>query len=686
MGKISFLKAKYGKFDAVTAPLKTNDSTQGYEVGSPWVDTAHFQIYTCVSPLLNEAIWKLPGGQLVRNPSGPDMYKGQVVWQAAAQGGTPTVSLAKADAEPTSAGTWALLVEDLPTGGFAYVLSNGPLYTLDTSSFSDGDALWLSATVSGGKTNVDPDTPNHSVFIGHVNLSHANAGIINVNIANGHEMKEMHDVLETNPQAGDIIIKNNDNTYYINDQALVQQNDSGIVSWSGTGDYYDEAFLVSDNKLKLLRAPTGRIKSKQITVALPQETAAFSANTTNFIYIDSTGSIQATTTRTHALYRDNIILFEVLYDGSVHEVVREDHPYDYDVQVSNDQHDTQGTVFELDDLGILERVTTGTGSVATDRQAKQVGESEIHDQGIESILADSSGSGVVFKHYYTNASGKYIRNSSSATFPMLFNSSGTPTAITTAPDKYGIFRIALSKDDLNNSPAKLFSLMHTAEFSTLTQAQTAIANGDVPLFTNELKALELAEYGFIIVRNTAAGGHIQEIQIQKRALGGTISTGGSSQASQILTETSGFDEVLSSLDTNVQAALQTINDAGLNKGVIIFPFYDGGNILATGEYAHLEITIPYGIDIYEAQILGDQTGSIVIELWADSYANYPPTVADKITATDPPTVTSAIKSKDTDVSSWDHAQPADTKIRPNIVSNTAFTDVKLIIKYNKTGV
>lgn len=46
------------------------------------------------------------------------------------------------------------------------------------------------------------------------------------------------------------------------------------------------------------------------------------------------------------------------------------------------------------------------------------------------------------------------------------------------------------------------------------------------------------------------------------------------------------------------------------------------------------------------------SGSIVIDIWKDTYANYPPTVADTITASAKPTITTATKSEDATLTGW----------------------------------
>lgn len=46
------------KLDATTAPAVTDDSGDGYEVGSVWVDVTNDKTYTCTDATAGAAIWK----------------------------------------------------------------------------------------------------------------------------------------------------------------------------------------------------------------------------------------------------------------------------------------------------------------------------------------------------------------------------------------------------------------------------------------------------------------------------------------------------------------------------------------------------------------------------------------------------------------------------------------------------
>ncbi len=45
------------KYDATVAPADTNDNTEGYSVGSIWIDEAHGNVYQAVNVDTNSAVW-----------------------------------------------------------------------------------------------------------------------------------------------------------------------------------------------------------------------------------------------------------------------------------------------------------------------------------------------------------------------------------------------------------------------------------------------------------------------------------------------------------------------------------------------------------------------------------------------------------------------------------------------------
>lgn len=100
-----------------------------------------------------------------------------------------------------------------------------------------------------------------------------------------------------------------------------------------------------------------------------------------------------------------------------------------------------------------------------------------------------------------------------------------------------------------------------------------------------------------------------------------------------------------------------------------------GSVLTTGVKGFK--SFPVAGTITGVRLLADQSGSIVIDIWKDTYANYPPTVADTITAAAKPTITTAVKSEDTTLTGWTTSVSAGDIFGFNIDSVTTITRIIL---------
>lgn len=75
-----------------------------------------------------------------------------------------------------------------------------------------------------------------------------------------------------------------------------------------------------------------------------------------------------------------------------------------------------------------------------------------------------------------------------------------------------------------------------------------------------------------------------------------------------------------------------------------------GATLPTGVIASYRV--PVACTLTGWTLLADQSGSIVIDVWRDTLANYPPTNADTITNGHEMAISSATSAEDTDISDW----------------------------------
>lgn len=141
----------------------------------------------------------------VRNTTGATLTKGTIVYISGATGNKPTVTKAIASGDSTSAQTFGFIQSDLANNDNGYVVVVGDLTGVDTSAFAEGAQLYLSSTVAGTFTDVKQYAPAHLVYVGIVTRSHPTLGQIEVNIQNGYELDELHNVAAQNPSNGDIL-------------------------------------------------------------------------------------------------------------------------------------------------------------------------------------------------------------------------------------------------------------------------------------------------------------------------------------------------------------------------------------------------------------------------------------------------------------------------------------------------
>lgn len=80
---------------------------------------------------------------------------------------------------------------------------------------------------------------------------------------------------------------------------------------------------------------------------------------------------------------------------------------------------------------------------------------------------------------------------------------------------------------------------------------------------------------------------------------------------------------------------------------IVYIIDGGGSVITTGSKGGLFISFPYTIVEWTLASIDSATtsGSIVLDIWTDTQANFPPTVADTITASAKPTITTSTKGQ-----------------------------------------
>ena len=81
-----------------------------------------------------------------------------------------------------------------------------------------------------------------------------------------------------------------------------------------------------------------------------------------------------------------------------------------------------------------------------------------------------------------------------------------------------------------------------------------------------------------------------------------------------------------------------------------------------------DVFVDFDCTITSWTLLADQVGDIEIDIWKDTYANYPPTVGDSIVAAAPPSITADDHNQDSTLTGWTTAITAGDTLRFNINS------------------
>lgn len=151
----------------------------------------------------------------VFNNSASTITNGQVVAVNGAQGQRPAVVLADADTEALSAATLGVATEDIASGAEGFVTTFGIVRGVNTTGFTDGQPIYLSQT-AGQFTHTRPSAPAHTVFLGWVLKINAASGELFLNISNGWEIDELHNVKITDVQNNDLLQYTTSGPYWHN--------------------------------------------------------------------------------------------------------------------------------------------------------------------------------------------------------------------------------------------------------------------------------------------------------------------------------------------------------------------------------------------------------------------------------------------------------------------------------------
>lgn len=202
-----------------------------------------------------------------RNDSDALIENGTPVYISGRQGNRPKIFPARSDVHGT-AYVFGVATEDIADNSDGYVTTFGYVRQIKTnysgtgdwgSTWQESDNLYVSKTVSGQLTNVEPDPPHHSDVVGQVGVvGSAGVGSIFINIRHHTAIEELSDVngtpLTTN---GQLMVWNNSSGYFDFDYNINDYATTGDLSSYATIDYVTGVSGDLQSQIDNLDAATG---------------------------------------------------------------------------------------------------------------------------------------------------------------------------------------------------------------------------------------------------------------------------------------------------------------------------------------------------------------------------------------------------------------------------------------------
>lgn len=151
---------------------------------------------------------------------------------------------------------------------------------------------------------------------------------------------------------------------------------------------------------------------------------------------------------------------------------------------------------------------------------------------------------------------------------------------------------------------------------------------------------------------------------------------------------SGYKKIYAKSDGQIYAKDSGGNEVlfSTSEFCITYIIDGGGSVISTGSKGGLFVSFPYKIIEWTLASIDSATtsGSIVLDIWTDTQANFPPTVADTITASAKPTITTSTKGQSSTLTGWTTGQTAGRWIYFNVDSVTSLKMVAITLKCTRT--
>jgi hypothetical protein len=134
--------------------------------------------------------------------------------------------------------------------------------------------------------------------------------------------------------------------------------------------------------------------------------------------------------------------------------------------------------------------------------------------------------------------------------------------------------------------------------------------------------------------------------------------------------------------SEVELPNNTVDDADLNTTDVIEIVVDGGgSAITTGVKGYIEI--PFACTITQVTMLADTSTTTTVDIWKDSYANYPPDNSDTITGGNEPAISAGVKDQDSTLTSWTTSITAGDILGYNVDANDNATLLTISLRVTR---
>jgi hypothetical protein len=227
--------------------------------------------------------------QRVNNRTGSTLTKGTAVYLSGSQGNRITIAKALGVTDAFSANTFGIVAESIANNQSGYIITEGLITGINTSSLVEDSAVYLSPTVAGGLTSTKPQAPQHTVYIGVCVKSNAGSGELFVKIRNGQELDELHDVRITSPV-------NKASLYYLSSEGVWRDTTPTLL-------VSDTSAMLANYATKAYADTSGRFYARQDFRNVSSSTLTWTQ--TDTLVVNDTTSLQ--------VYRNGQILLPSQY-------------------------------------------------------------------------------------------------------------------------------------------------------------------------------------------------------------------------------------------------------------------------------------------------------------------------------------------------------------------------------------